>query len=183
MCLLFNEWSKHNTHEVYKSRRYVNGDAFSNGRQFVVVAKISDIDLIYEFFTIDTWDLFSIPEKSFCETLPNPSSEVDQNLVSLDRYFNNRSVKETYQSAKISQNSEDEEEDTFYFSEIIGYMEFGLRVARKEWFKYSPRGKVVLYLVKPSKEINYFYFFNDGKLDINWKPSANDCLANDWVIV
>jgi hypothetical protein len=59
-CLLFNEWFKNNTFEVYKSRRHYDGRLCFDGEWFVVVA-ILPTGQITNHYHIDYWDYFRIP--------------------------------------------------------------------------------------------------------------------------
>lgn len=59
-ALLFNEWSKHNTIEVYKSKRHYDGKLCFDGDWFVVVALLPS-GQITNHYCIDYWDYFKIP--------------------------------------------------------------------------------------------------------------------------
>lgn len=60
-ALLFNEWSKHDTIEVYKSKRHSDGELCFDGEWFVVVA-ILPIGQITNHYHIKYWDYFKIKE-------------------------------------------------------------------------------------------------------------------------
>lgn len=61
-ALLFNEWYKNGSMEVYKSRRHADGELCFDGDWFVVVAILSSGKQITNHYHIDNWDLFKIPE-------------------------------------------------------------------------------------------------------------------------
>lgn len=60
-ALLFNEWSKHNTIEVYKSKKHSDGELCFDGEWFVVVA-ILPTGQITNHYHIKYWDYFQIKE-------------------------------------------------------------------------------------------------------------------------
>ena len=59
-ALLFNEWSKHDTIEVYKSKKHSDGELCFDGEWFVVVA-ILPTGQITNHYHIKYWDYFKIP--------------------------------------------------------------------------------------------------------------------------
>lgn len=60
-ALLFNEWSKHDTIEVYKSKKHSDGELCFDGEWFVVVA-ILPTGQITNHYHIKYWDYFKIKE-------------------------------------------------------------------------------------------------------------------------
>ena len=60
-ALLFNEWSKHDTIEVYKSKKHSDGELCFDGEWFVVVA-ILPTGQITNHYHIKYWDYFQIKE-------------------------------------------------------------------------------------------------------------------------
>ena len=60
-ALLFNEWHKNGTYEVYKSTRHHDGELCFEGEWFVVVA-ILPTGQITNHYHILHWNLFHIPE-------------------------------------------------------------------------------------------------------------------------
>lgn len=60
-ALLFNEWSKHDTIEVYKSKKHSDGELCFDGEWFVVVAILPD-GQITNHYHIKYWDYFQIKE-------------------------------------------------------------------------------------------------------------------------
>ena len=62
-ALLFNEWSKHDTIEVYKSKKHSDGELCFDGEWFVVVA-ILPTGQITNHYHIKYWDYFQIKEYS-----------------------------------------------------------------------------------------------------------------------
>lgn len=61
-ALLFNEWYKNGSMEVYKSRRHADGELCFDGNWFVVVAILTNGKQITNHYHMDNWDLFKIPE-------------------------------------------------------------------------------------------------------------------------
>jgi len=59
-ALLFNEWSKHDTIEVYKSKKHSDGELCFDGEWFVVVA-ILPSGQITNHYHMKYWDYFKIP--------------------------------------------------------------------------------------------------------------------------
>ena len=62
-ALLFNEWAKHDTIEVYKSKKHSDGELCFDGEWFVVVA-ILPTGQITNHYHIKYWDYFQIKEYS-----------------------------------------------------------------------------------------------------------------------
>ena len=62
-ALLFNEWSKHDSIEVYKSKKHSDGKLCFDGEWFVVVA-ILPTGQITNHYHIEYWDYFKIKEYS-----------------------------------------------------------------------------------------------------------------------
>ena len=60
-ALLFNEWSKHDTIEVYKSKKHSDGELCFDGEWFVVVA-ILPTGQITNHYHIKYWNYFQIKE-------------------------------------------------------------------------------------------------------------------------
>jgi len=60
-ALLFNEWAKHDTIEVYKSKKHSDGELCFDGEWFVVVAILPD-GQITNHYHIKYWDYFQIKE-------------------------------------------------------------------------------------------------------------------------
>ena len=60
-ALLFNEWSKHDAIEVYKSKKHSDGESCFDGEWFVVVA-ILPTGQITNHYHIEYWDYFQIKE-------------------------------------------------------------------------------------------------------------------------
>ena len=60
-ALLFNEWSKHDAIEVYKSKKHSDGESCFDGEWFVVVA-ILPTGQITNHYHIKYWDYFQIKE-------------------------------------------------------------------------------------------------------------------------
>ena len=81
---LFNEWHKHQTYEVYKSKRHSDGELCFDGEWFVVVA-ILPTGQITNHYHIDYWDYFKIPsyDKVKDEFDGHTSTDVLQRLTDL----------------------------------------------------------------------------------------------------
>ena len=60
-ALLFNEWTKREDIEVYKSRRHYDNELCFDGDWFIVVAILPDGKQISNHYHIDYWDYFNIP--------------------------------------------------------------------------------------------------------------------------
>ena len=60
-ALLFNEWAKNKTIEVYKSKRHFDGEECFDGGWFIVVAMLPT-GQISNHYKLEDWDLFKIPE-------------------------------------------------------------------------------------------------------------------------
>lgn len=61
-ALLFNEWYRNGSMEVYKSRKHSDGELCFGGNWFVVVAILTNGEQITNHYHMDNWDLFKIPE-------------------------------------------------------------------------------------------------------------------------
>lgn len=73
-ALLFNEWSKHDTIEVYKSKKHSDGELCFDGEWFVVVA-ILPTGQITNHYHINYWDYFQIKE------YPQVKDEFDEHTL------------------------------------------------------------------------------------------------------
>ena len=60
-AVLFNEWTKHDTYNVYKSKRHHDGELCFGGGWVIVVAELPT-GQISNHYKMEDWDLFTCDE-------------------------------------------------------------------------------------------------------------------------
>lgn len=83
-ALLFNEWAKNKTIEVYKSKKHYDGKCCFDEEHFIVVAILPE-GQISNHYKLKDWDLFNVPEyeKSKYEYDGHNPTDVIERLKSL----------------------------------------------------------------------------------------------------